>query len=330
MIDKKLNKDYISYDAQNNQIVASYEDDTIYKVRSARGYYGITDQNNHEIIYPVWNSIDILSKDRFIVGKVADSASTSVGIIDDNENIIVPLIFNCIYQENDYFRIGILNENGKAILFDRLGNIAIPQEWDSYEVQDNVIKVKKDTTTAVLSADSNGECKYSSIYFPSNIFDKQFSVTIKNPISDGTSTYEDYSIIVNKFATYCEAIFNCDTDQIRSITNSQYYNSLISNMLPDCNLSHISNVDIFPERSKEHSNAIVYHANVKLTYTSNSTILKETTIQDEQSSQAMTTAQLNTTFIRSNDGELVMMSAEKTIDEPTSEELLDVTTEYTY
>ena len=155
-ISKYMDKTHITYDINNNEVVNSYFNNSIFLVKTARGYYGIVNANGRDIIAPVWNSIEVLSENRFIVGRVLNSASVSVGILDDYENIIVPMLFNSISQENKFFRVGTLNENGKKIFFDAYGNIQLYQDWDSYEIDNNSAKVKKDNITAIITATEDG------------------------------------------------------------------------------------------------------------------------------------------------------------------------------
>lgn len=323
-ISKNIDKNYMTYDINNNEVVNSYFNNSLYLVKTARGYYGIVNSNGREIISPVWNSIEVLSQDRFIVGRVLNSASVSVGILDDYENIIIPMLFSNISQENEYFRIGTLNENGKKIFFDYLGNIQLYQDWDSYELDNNTAKVKKDNITAVITAGEDGKCSYSSLYIPSSIFDKDFSVTIKNPISDGTSALDDYKKIVESLSTYCEAIFNSDTDNIRKITNSKYYNSLISNMLPNCKLNHISNVSVYGEKSDDLNGAILYHAEIKLAYISKNSMI------ENPNTQEVDTILLSLEFLRDPDGSIVLRSAEKMLTDIDDSSSTQVTTSYSY
>jgi hypothetical protein len=281
-------------------------------VKNARGYYGIVNSNGSEIVSPVWNSIEVLSEDRFIVSRVLSSASIAVGILDNYENLVVPLLFNSISQENEYFRVGTLTENGKKVLFDRFGNVQLYKEWDSCEIDNDTAKVKKDDVTAVVSADSDGVCSYTSLYIPSSILDKDFSVTVKEPVSDGKSALDDYEKVVSELSTYCEAIFSSDAESIRSITTSQYYNSLISNMLPNCQLNHISEVSVYGEKDDDLNGAVVYYADIKLAYTSNTTVI------DGTPSKEMNTILLSLQFVRSQDGEVVVRSAEKSFEDEES------------
>jgi hypothetical protein len=306
-ISSNLNDEFIPYDTNNDELVESYFDDSLYMVKTARGYYGIVNANGSEVISPVWNSIEVLSEDRFIVSRVLSSASIAVGILDNYENMIVPLLFNSISKENDFFRVGTLNENGKKILFDKYGNIQLYKEWDSCEIDDDTAKVKQDNVTALITADSDGVCSYTSLYIPTSILDKDFSVTVKNPVSDGKSALDDYESVVSELSTYCEAIFNSDAESIRSITTSQYYNSLISNMLPDCQLNHISNVSVHGQRDDDLNGAVVYYADINLAYTSNTTVL------DGSPSKEMNTLLLSLQFVRSQEGDIVVRSAEKVL-----------------
>jgi hypothetical protein len=232
-----------------------------------------------------------------------------MGVLDDYENVVVPMVFKSISRENDYFTVGTLNQSGKKVLFDHLGNVQLYQEWDSYEVDGDTAKVKKGDDTAVVVADEDGECSYSSLYIPSSILGKDFSVTVKDPVSDGTSAFDDYLNVVDDLSVYCEALFNSDTDAVRSVTSSQYYNSLISNMLPNCKLNHVSNVSVYGERDDSLNGAVLYHADIKLAYTSSSVV-----VDDTSTSQEMDTVQVRMEFVRSQDGSIVLRSAEKTLD----------------
>jgi hypothetical protein len=308
--------DSVPYDTSDDEFVSSYFDGALYLVKNARGYYGIVNSNGSEIVSPIWNDVEVLSEDRFVVSRVVDSASIAVGILDNYENLVVPLLFNSISQENDYFRVGTLSENGKKILFDRYGNVQLYEEWDSCELDGDIAKVKKDNVTALVTANTDGVCSYTSLYIPTSICGKDFSVTVKSPVCDGTSALEDYLSVVNALSTYCEAIFNSDADTIRTLTNSQYYNSLISNMLPNCQLSHISNVSVYGESDDGLDGAVVYHADVKLTYTSDPTIL-----DDGTPSKEMNTVLVSMQCVRDQDGSIVVRSAEKTLESvETSEE----------
>lgn len=308
-VDRNLSSDYVPYDINNNQVVGSYFDNTVYMVKDDKGYYGIVSANGSELISTEWNTIEVLSKDRFVVGRVLNSASVSMGVLDDYENVVVPMVFKSISRENDYFTVGTLNQSGKKVLFDHLGNVQLYQEWDSYEVDGDTAKVKKGDDTAVVVADEDGECSYSSLYIPSSILGKDFSVTVKDPVSDGTSAFDDYLNVVDDLSVYCEALFNSDTDAVRSVTSSQYYNSLISNMLPNCKLNHVSNVSVYGERDDSLNGAVLYHADIKLAYTSSSVV-----VDDTSTSQEMDTVQVRMEFVRSQDGSIVLRSAEKTLD----------------
>ena len=319
-ISKHMDKTHITYDINNNEVVNSYFNNSIFLVKTARGYYGIVNANGRDIIAPVWNSIEVLSENRFIVGRVLNSASVSVGILDDYENVIVPMLFNSISQENEFFRVGTLNENGKKIFFDAYGNIQLYQDWDSYEIDNNSAKVKKDNITAIKTATEDGKCSYSSIYIPSNILDKDFSVTIKNPISDGTSVLNDYQNIVKNLSIYCEAIFNSDTDSIRKITNAKYYNSLISNMLPNCKLNHISNVSVYGKSSPDLDGAILYTAEIKLAYISKNSMI------ENPKTQEMDTILLKLNFFRDQDGSIILSSAEKILTDTDDTPFTETTT----
>lgn len=310
-IDKKIHNDKIPKNIHNYDVVNSYDDGNLLMVSNARGYYGMMTSNGREIISPIWNSIDVLSEDRFIVGRILDSASTSMGILDSYENTIIPMIFNTISHENSYFLIGTLSENNKKILFDSMGNIELSQEWDTCEVNDNVAKLKKGDITATVSADNDGNCTYTSLEIPFKIFDLDLSVSIKSPLTDGISAYDDYCTITNNVSTYCEAMFNSDTDMIRSITNSQYYNSLISNMLPNCTLTDVNNILIYGRPNSDSNLGMVYHANFDLSYTSTATILDTSSMNIDENSQETTTVKLKMEFVRSDEGSIVLKSAEK-------------------
>ncbi|MGN1412237.1 MAG: hypothetical protein ACI4WH_07015 [Oscillospiraceae bacterium] len=310
-IDKKVHSDKIPKNINNYDVIQSYDDGNLLMVSNARGYYGMMTSNGREIISPVWNSIEVLSEDRFIVGRIIDSASISMGILDSYENTIIPMLFNTISHENNYFLIGTLSENNKKILFDSLGNIELFQEWDTCEITDNVATLKKGDIIATVSADDNGNCTYTSLKIPFKIFDLNLSVTIKNPLTDGISAYDDYCTIIEKVSTYCEAMFISDTDMIRSVTNSQYYNSLISNMLPNCTLTDVNNILIYGRPNSDGNFGMVYHVNFDLSYTSTATILDTSNTNIDENSQETTTIQLKMEFVRSDEGSIVLKSAEK-------------------
>lgn len=330
-----LGNTYIEYKVHNNKVpkninnydvIQSYDNDNLLLVSNARGYYGMMTSNGREIISPIWNSIDVLSPNRFIVGRINDSASVSMGILDEYENITIPMLFNSISKVNDYFLIGTLSENNKKIVFNNSGNIELFQEWDDCIIDDNIATLRKDNSIAKVSADTNGNCTYISIDIPFNIFDNTFTVTIKNPITDGSSAFDDYSNVMNSVSKYCEAIFNSDTDMIRSTTNSQYYNSLISNMLPNCTLKDLSNISIYSRINPEVG--IVYHVNFDLSYSSMATIIDNTNPLDygaitEEPQEEITTIQLKMEFVRSDEGSIVLKSVEKVVPQDDTSTITD-------
>lgn len=323
-INYKLHNDRVPKIINNYDVVKSYDNDNLLMVSNARGYYGMMTSNGREIISPVWNSINVISEDRFIVSKTNDNMSISVGILDNCENTIVPMLFSSIAWENQYFLVGTLSENNKKILFDNNGNVQLFQEWDSCQISENVAVLKKGDTIATVKADDNFNYVYTDLNIPFKIFNHDFLAVIKNPLTDGISAYDDYSIVISSLSKYCEAMFNSDTDMIRSVTNSQYYNSLISNMLPNCKLKDITNLSIYGRPSNESGVGIVYNVSFNLIYTSTTTILdnQDTNNSEETPQEELTTIQLKMKFIRDDDGSIVLKSTEKTVfeQEPSTEE----------
>lgn len=313
-IDYKVHSDKVPKIIKNYDVVEYYDDGNLLKVSNARGYYGMVAPSGIEIIQPIWNSIDVLSEDRFIVGRINDSASVSMGILDSYENVIVPMIFNSIVWENEYFLVGTLSENNKKVLFGKDGNTKLGQEWDECTIDGDTATLKKGGTTAVVQSDEGCNYTYTLLEIPFELFGNDFSVSIKSPLTDGISAYEDYSTIVENFVTYCEAMFQSDTDMVRSITNSQYYNSLISNMLPDCNFREVNNLIVYGRVSSEDGVGMVYHVDFNLVYSSDVTILDETSCIDEDfQEQEVSNVKLKMEFVRSDEGSIVLKSVEKIV-----------------
>lgn len=311
-INYKLYSDKVPKIINNYDVIKAYDDDNLLLVSNARGYYGVLTSSGREIISPVWNSVQVLSEDRFIVGKT-DNLSTTVGILDSYENTIIPMLFSEITWQKGDFLVGTLIENDKKIVFNEDGNVGLYQEWDSFQTDGESATLLKDGNVATITHDDYGNLTYTSLTLPFKVFDKDFTTTVKNPLTDGISAYDDYSTIVKSLATYCEALFNSDTDMIRSVTNSQYYNSLISYMLPDCTFEDIKNLSIYGRQSEDFG--VIYHANFDIVYSCMSTMLDDFNFDDdvyESSQMETTTLNLKLEFVRSDDGAIVLKSVDKT------------------
>ena len=242
-VNKENNQAYLD----SNIITDLSTDKTNYKIiRNDDGMLGIVDSEGRSVIEPQWDNIYILNSNRFAVQKKINDV-LKMGIIDSDENYITPFIYTkFISVDNDYLIGYFENETGFSV-FDTCGNLITDKKWLKYQYD-------KDNKTLTLSNDSgdyiflndNNKIICSEIKFSRKIkseinitFDVNNAELIEQINSDNLFD------IFNIMCTYFEALTSNNMEEIKKITNDQYYSSLsLNNFFNNCEIKNISNVKI--------------------------------------------------------------------------------------
>lgn len=207
---------------------------------------GIVDSEGRSVIEPQWDNIYILNSNRFAVQKKINDV-LKMGIIDSDENYITPFIYTkFISVDNDYLIGYFENETGFSV-FDTCGNLITDKKWLKYQYdKDNKkLTLSNDSGDYIFLNDNNkiicSEIKFSrKIKSEINItFDVNNAELIEQINSDNLFD------IFNIMCTYFEALTSNNMEEIKKITNDQYYSSLsLNNFFNNCEIKNISNVKI--------------------------------------------------------------------------------------
>ena len=251
-VNKENNQAYLD----SNIITDLSTDKTNYKIiRNDDGMLGIVDSEGRSVIEPQWDNIYILNSNRFAVQKKINDV-LKMGIIDSDENYITPFIYTkFISVDNDYLIGYFENETGFSV-FDTCGNLITDKKWLKYQYdKDNKkLTLSNDSGDYIFLNDNNkiicSEIKFSrKIKSEINItFDVNNAELIEQTNSD------DLFDIFNIMCTYFEALTSNNMEEIKKITNDQYYSSLsLNNFFNNCEIKNISNVKIAKFISEEYT-----------------------------------------------------------------------------
>ena len=115
-----------------------------------------------------------ISSDRYIVSQGAGSL---FGIIDKNENVIVPFMYESISISSSDIILGVVAKNKRSVIFDLSGNPYIAVEWDSCKINKNNIIFVKD------GSEYNGRIKDGRLVFDiislkKSFYDSEITINI--------------------------------------------------------------------------------------------------------------------------------------------------------
>ena len=242
-VNKENNQAYLD----SNIITDLSTDKTNYKIiRNDDGMLGIVDSEGRSVIEPQWDNIYILNSNRFAVQKKINDV-LKMGIIDSDENYITPFIYTkFISVDNDYLIGYFENETGFSV-FDTCGNLITDKKWLKYQYD-------KDNKKLTLSNDSgdyiflndNNKIICSEIKFSRKI-KSEINITfdVNNAELIDQINSDNLFDIFNIMCTYFEALTSNNMEEIKKITNDQYYSSLsLNNFFNNCEIKNISNVKI--------------------------------------------------------------------------------------
>jgi len=221
---------------------------------SEYGGVGVVNDDGRVIVEPEWNSIHFLKADRFIVSQMFNGIE-KMGIIDIDDNIITPFIFQSFDPVGQGLVKGYVSEEDGFIIFDVSGNLLSGYKWDSVSLRDDkiILTKDKDTFSAVVSnghieiitADMIREADGHLIYFKTE--DKKLLSLVNE---------KKLSEIMNISSIYLDSLIKNDKKTIAGLTEKQYYSALAENNIFDnCSLNNFTTCSI---SVKENSDSFSY------------------------------------------------------------------------
>ena len=264
--------------------------DDFYSFKNDKGLYGVKDSQGHIIIQAQWEKIIQLNNDRFIVSKL-DSGKIRYGIIDVNENVMVPFIYSKIFSQMDEYLVGKV-DNGDSpegyVLFDMNGDTIIEEEWDSclkkyddksISTSENYIQLQKGNNVYRIHDINDGRMQMFYIKLQKSIFGKKIKIEINdnNPVVNINSAHVMYNELADNTIKYITALFENNAEDIKDLyIDDDYKNIVLEDMaFRGSVLRYIS--DISPSITEENG-VVKYMCNVVLMYTSPGSISLDATV----------------------------------------------------
>lgn len=243
---------------ESNIITDLSNDKTKYKIiRNDDGMLGVTDSEDRSVIEPQWDNIYILNSNRFAVQKNINDI-LKMGIIDSDENYITPFIYSKFISVGNDYLIGYFeNETGFSV-FDTCGNLITDKKWLKYQYdkENKKLTLSNDYGDFIYLNDNN-KIICSEIKLLNKINSKE-GINIKLDIDnieliDQVSS-DDLFNVFNILCIYFEALNSNNMEEIKQITNDQFYSSLsLNNYFNNCEIKNISDAKIDKFISEENT-----------------------------------------------------------------------------
>jgi len=270
--------------------IANELNDDFYSFKNDNGLYGVKDSQGHIVIQAQWKKIIQLNNDRFIVSKTA-SGKVRCGIIDLNENVMVPFIYSKIFSQMDEYLVGKVDNGDNPegyVLFDMNGDTIIEEEWDSclkkfddksISTSENYIQVQKGNNVYRIHNIDDRGMQMFYIKLQKSIFGKKIKIEINdnNPVVNLNSAHVMYNELADNTIKYISALFENNAENIKDLyVYDDYKNILLEDMaFRGSELGYIS--DIKPSITEENG-IVKYMCNVILRYTSPESISWDGTV----------------------------------------------------
>lgn len=230
----------VSHELKDSSTKVEYVGSDGYKlVKYDNGLYGVLDSDDNEIISPRWSNIQFISPKCFVVSK-NDNGIDKVGIVDNDENILVPPIYSSIEKitANTLLARMDLENMSRFVLFNSDGFISFNHELENCSVSGENLILKSENNDEYIATDTSGELEVISLKLSRELAGISFDVKIENPPAN--LDYDVYDNIVQVTIDYITALLSHDVSVIRNLTDSEHYNSLISNnVLNGAEIMHI-------------------------------------------------------------------------------------------
>ncbi|MBQ9982779.1 MAG: hypothetical protein IJP18_09460 [Oscillospiraceae bacterium] len=253
----------------------------LYSFKNEKGFYGVKDGQGRIKIDAVWRDIDSISAEKFIVSRY-DEQKIRYGIIDINENIVVPFIYSSIVNKSDEYLVGKVDngkENRGYIILSIDGDVLVDEEWDrcfkKYENRtirsgENYVQLEKDGNIYKACITSSGDMKMYYLELDKKINDQEITVKINNlgTILTMDNTHSTYNEIVDNAIAYISALFESDAAKMKELSYDTDYRRL---QLEKMNLygAHLVYTSrIMPSVQRGNDGNVEYRCEVKIMYIS--------------------------------------------------------------
>ncbi len=205
-----------------------------YSYKNENNLFGVRDAEGKKLTDALWKDIKSIDDDRFIV---LDPYSGKYGIVDINENIIVPLIYKKFISYDDRYIVGITEKNdGKHgnVLFDTKGNILIEEEWDACtetgfdnknKITDGFLQLKKNKDYCRIKFDDDQSFRMYYIEMNRELLGRNIKITARpsGNVLSLRNTYSVYYEIVDRSTSFVTAVFNGDASGIKNLISDEKY-----------------------------------------------------------------------------------------------------------
>lgn len=247
-----------------------------YSYKNEENLFGVRDADGKKLTEALWKDIKSIEAQRFIV---QDPDSGKYGIVDINENIIVPPIYKKFVSYDDKYIIGITEKNdGKNgnVLLDTKGNVLIEEEWDSCNEKEfekgkknseRYLQLKKDKDFCRIKLDKDSGLRMYYVEMNRNLIGRNTKITA-HPSSDILTlknTYSVYKEIVDNSIDFLTAVFNGNAAEIKKMVDSKKYGDRGQNhnMFRGSDLKFLGDIHPLVVLSKENDNHICYSCMMK-------------------------------------------------------------------
>lgn len=303
----EVNKNSPEKKSENAAVTEFDENENGYKTfENEDGKIGVTDKDGRVVIKPEWNNAFCLGSDRFIVS-VNVGGTDKMGIIDIDENIISPFIFNKFeavspaVSKNPGIIKGYVSEENGYIIFDSSGNLLNGRIWDDVSETDGQISLTKGndsfsamrigTKISVTSADMIRNADGRLIY-----------VKTKDSTLLTSAETETLSRIMDISSEYLDALMNGKKDTIAGLTEEQYYSALAENNIFDsCNINKIYECTISVNNGKNAGDdSYVFSSKADYDYIAEDTEIKNIV------------SEISLNIVKNSQGKFIIRSISKT------------------
>ncbi len=265
--------------------------------RNDNGLSGVKDTNDRYIIEPRWNNIFFLSDGRFAVQQKKDN-DLSIGIIDSEENLITPFIYEKIVSIGKYFIAAYFNNQSGFALLDTKGNCLSDKIWTSFEYDEKskVVRVNDEIATYGYKYENDIlTCTELKLSAKISNFNAEFSMDDLQ-LLENISADRIYGIF-NSSCVYFSVILG-ETESSSDITEEMRSNSVSAeNLFKNCHIKSIKNISI--GYADDESGEYVFSAEILYDY------------QDGEKSVNNLNSLVSLTFIESEEHTAILKNINK-------------------
>ena len=220
---------------QNNrvqEIVRKFGERQVFE--SENGNYGVLDKDGTVLIEPDWLNILTITENLILVSDYIN-AEELIGGIDEEENVILPFVFNSMKKLEDGYWLGTVAEDGRKILYNRNFQPVFPEAFDEIQYQAHHLTLKNQTECFDYEYTENPPIfrrAELSCNISGNIW---LNWKIANQVYLSELSKEDLRQINKIVSAYLQMLKTNDFQNLENMTSEEYYPALIQQSLPEGN-----------------------------------------------------------------------------------------------